>query len=176
MGSNNFFLNQDPLLFASNQYNPLNGDDFRQQMNDSYNQYKLFQQKQQKQQIDYLSELDRMMKNVSNDTIAALNNNKEYKRLNNELNNLIQTEIMDSVKWKINNNPDAVKNIERQKELIEEANTLIENEKQQSLNELNDYVKNYSNITFDEYKKIKNGEKPEIKTKKVFKKNNNTNI
>ena len=42
-------------------------------------------------------------------------------------------------------------------EMIDEAKHAIDDEQRRNINELNDYVKNYSNITFDEYKRIKNG-------------------
>lgn len=62
---------------------------------------------------------------------------------------------MSLIRNKINCNPNAVRNIERQMEILKETNSIIEDEKRRNLNELNDYIKNYSNITFDEYKKKK---------------------
>ena len=35
-------------------------------------------------------------------------------------------------------------------------------EEKQNFNELNDYMKNYSHLTFDEYRKLKNGVSNEI--------------
>ena len=43
-------------------------------------------------------------------------------------------------------------------EIIKSAKDAVDTEQRKNLNEINDYVKNYSNITFDEYRRIKNGE------------------
>lgn len=156
MASNNFFLNNDPLLYHSNYGR--NYDD--NTLNDMVNQFKLMQQQQQPQQnyqqYDHLGELDRLMKNVNPNTIVLLADNAEYQKLSQDLTSLIQNELMSSIRWKINGNQEAIKNIQRQMELINNANKTLEDEQRQNLNELNDYVKNYSNITFEEYKKIKN--------------------
>ena len=155
MASNNFFLNNDPLLFHSN-----NRQFDDSSYNDIVNQFKLMQQQQQPQvihnQYDYLGELDRLIKTVNPNAIALLNDNEEYNRLSSDLTTLIQSELMSSIKWKINDNQEAIKNIQRQTEIINSASKKLEEEQRQNLNELNDYVKNYSNITFEEYKKIKN--------------------
>lgn len=156
MASNNFFLNNDPLLYHSN-YGKQYDDNT---MNDIINQFKLMQQQQQTQQnyqqYDHLGELDRLMKTVNPNAIALLSENEEYQKLNRDLTTLIQNELMSSIRWKINGNQEAIKNIQRQTEIINSTNKTLEDEQRQNLNELNDYVKNYSNITFEEYKKIKN--------------------
>ena len=65
---------------------------------------------------------------------------------------------MSSIKWHINSNPTASKNIEQQIVIIKATKDSVDAEQRKNLNEINDYVKNYSNITFDEYRRIKNGE------------------
>lgn len=160
--ANNFFLSQDPLLFQ-NPYsrNSLNEEETRKQFLETMNQYRNIQQKDNiiPSIKDYLGELDNLTKNLNKNILNTLNQDEEYKKLNYELTTLIQTEIMSNIKWKINTNQDAIKNIERQTEIINKANQRLDEEQRQSLNELNDYVKNYSNITFDEYRKIKNNNK-----------------
>lgn len=164
---NNFFLNQDPLLFKntySSPYEPENDSQIRQQLNDAFLQYRNLQQQSTQPPIkDFLGELDTSLKNLNESTINILNSDEEYQRLNSELQSLIQQEIMSSVKWKINNNSSAVKNIQRQNEIIQRVNKTVEAEERKNLSELNDYVKNYSNITFEEYKRIKNSNNDESK-------------
>lgn len=152
MASNNFYLNSDPLLFSSQQYR--NEDNFNNMMT----QYQMMQQQMNKQQFiqrDYVDELDKMLKSTDQSCISALNSNAEYQKLNMELQAMIQNEIMSLIKSKLNCNQNAVRNIERQIEILKETNSIVEDEKRKNLNELNDYIKNYSNITFDEYKKKK---------------------
>lgn len=167
---NNFFLNQDPLLFKSTYSSPYesnaNDQQLRQQLNDALIQYQALQQKQNMPQVqskDYLGELDISLKNLNESTVEFLNSDEEYKKLSADLQSLIQQEIINSVKWKINNNATAIKNIQRQNEIIAQVNKTVEAEERKNLSELNDYVKNYSNITFDEYKRIKNNNSDENK-------------
>lgn len=160
--ANNFFLSQDPLLFQ-NPYSRglLSDDEARKQFQDTLNQYRDMQKRQIDMQSanngrDYVGELETLMKSLNASVIEELSNNDEYNKLNTELTNMIQNELMANIKWRVNSNQEAIKNIEMQSEIIKKVNKRVEDEQRQSLNELNDYVKNYSNITFDEYKKIKN--------------------
>lgn len=160
--ANNFFLNQDPLLLQ-NSYPSNFGDDaaFKKQMNDAMLQYKMLQQQRQSVDLgatDYIGNLDSLMKTLSGAEETVLQENVEYQKLNKELTDMIQKELIASIKWHINSNPAATKNIERQMEIIKSAKDAVDTEQRKNLNEINDYVKNYSNITFDEYRRIKNGE------------------
>lgn len=160
--ANNFFLNQDPLLFQ-NSYPSNFSDDtsFKKQMNDAMLQYKMLQQQRQTVDLgatDYIGDLDSLLKTLSSAEEAALKDNAEYQKLNADLTNMIQKELMSSIKWHINSNPTASKNIEQQIVIIKATKDSVDAEQRKNLNEINDYVKNYSNITFDEYRRIKNGE------------------
>lgn len=172
--ANNFFLTQDPLLYQSpysKQFQPVPADDgqLRKQLDDAYMRYKEAQERTANSGLsnDYLGDLDNSMKGLSEDAVKALEENEEYVGLNNKLQGIVQAEIMSSIKWKINSNPVAVRIIQRQKEIAEETLKAIREEEKKSMNELNDYVKNYSNMTFDEYKQTK------AKVKKNNSKKNN---
>jgi hypothetical protein len=110
------------------------------------------------QQKDWIGELDKMMKNLDNTTVEQLNNNQEFVSLNNQLQSMIQGEIMGLVKLKLNNYPTVGDNVKKQIEIIEDTEKKIKKVEKQNMNELNDYIQNYSNLTFDEYKKLKNKE------------------
>lgn len=156
--ANNFFLNQDPLLY--NGRSPQNDEEMRRQLNDAIAQYQQLQQRQQQNQpsnADYLTELDGIVSGISDDVKERLGNDKEYCRLNGELQAIINREIIWSIKGRINSNQDAVRNMLRQKEIIRNVKDECDDEQRRNISELNDYVKNYSDITFDEYKKIKEG-------------------
>ena len=120
---NNFVFSQDPLLFQSflpNQQNNFqDGVDLRQQYETMMAQYQSLQQKNTPQPTkDYIGELDNMTKDIDPDIIEKLTNDTEYNRINSELQFLIQEEMLKSVKWKINNNPDAVSKIDKLKNII----------------------------------------------------------
>ena len=97
-----------------------------------------------------------MTREMDQDIIEKLSKDADYTRINAELQYLIQEEMLRSVRWKINNNPDAVSKIDKMKEIINTAKKEKNDENNRNLMELNDYIKNYSDLTFDEYKRLKN--------------------
>lgn len=159
---NNFVFSQDPLLFQSvlpkqsNIYQ--DGNELKQQYDAITAQYQAMQQKMQQQtpSKDYLGELDTLTRDIDQDVADKLSNDLEYNQINAELQYLIQEEMLKSVRWKINNNPTAVSKIEKLRELILLAKREKNDENNRNMMELNEYIKNYSDLTFDEYKKLKN--------------------
>lgn len=156
----NFGFGQDPLLFQNmvpKQNNYQEGNDLKQQYDAVITQYQALQQKiPQTPTKDYLGELDSITRDMDQDIIEKLSNDADYTRINAELQYLIQEEMLRSVRWKINNNPDAVAKIDKMKEIINMAKKEKNDENNRNLMELNDYIKNYSDLTFDEYKRLKN--------------------
>lgn len=148
--ANNFFLNNDPLLYSS-LYQPQQQKE--DNMEDIMNKYRILQQQQSAQ--DYVGKLDEMRKGLDESVITRLAANAEFQKLNAELEDIIRGEMLSTIKARVNMNQTAVKNIEQQIQIIKGVGSQLETEQRQSLNEINDYIKNYSNITFDEYKKIK---------------------
>jgi hypothetical protein len=160
-----FYHNDDPLLHQTmfqssmvNQQNQVNLSDAYAQM---YKQQLMMEMQQQQQQNvirDWVGELDNAMKNLDVSTIELLNNDNDFSSLNVQLQTLVQKELMDLVKVKINSNNSAVENIKKQMEIMKNTAQKVKDEEKQNFNDLNDYLKNYSHLTFDEYRKIKNGE------------------
>ena len=74
---------------------------------------------------------------------------------------------MTSIKWRLNSNPSVVRIVQRQKELIDETNREIAEEEKRNMNELNDYMKNYSDMTFNEYKQVKQKARKNNKKKEI---------
>lgn len=160
---NNFVFSQDPLLYASltNRQNPQAEYDMKRQLDEAMAQYQALQtqpipQKQQ-QQKDYLGEIDEIVRGLDNDTITMLNADVEYLKINDELQKMMQEEMMRSIKWKINSNPDAIHKMERMKELIQNVKKTKDDENRKVMADINDYITNYSDLTFDEYKQLKYG-------------------
>ena len=148
---NNFFLNQpDPLL--------QNG------MYESIPQSILFQQAQS-QIKDTVSELDDALKSLSTSTLERLTQDPKFTALNAEFQNVVQQELLFLVRNKLNTNPKIQSNIREQLSIIDETKRSIEREKEASINEMNDYMNNYAHLTFDEYRRMKNGEPLDKKRK-----------
>lgn len=148
---NNIFLPNDPLLYNHN--TQLMQQEMQQKMEQKYNDYLM----RSMQSIpDKLSDLDNKIKSLSEQTLELLLEDSEYIELKDTLQLTIQNELMSLIKQKINTNPDAIKNIDRQLSIIKTIETKVNDDERKNLSELNDYLKNYSNMTFDEYKKLKN--------------------
>ena len=145
MSLNNFFLNQpDPLLqngMYENIPNPI-----------------LLQQIQPQQFKDNVKELDDALKSLSPSMVERLSQDSKFSVLNAEFQNIVQQELLLLVRNKLNMNPKIQNNIQEQLSIIEETKRNIEKEKESSINEMNDYMNNYAHLTFDEYRRMKNGE------------------
>lgn len=140
---NNIFLNNDPLLNQPIQY-------------PQYNPYQMDQS--QIMPKDWLGELDKTIKSLDATIVEQLNANEEFVSLHSNIQNTIQEEIMNLVKNKLNMSYPIIENVKRQLSIIKDVSNKTKEVERQSMSELSDYMKNYSHLTFDEYKKIKHGE------------------
>ena len=148
---NNFFLNQpDPLLQSG--------------MYENIPQSILYQQVQS-QIKDNIGELDEALKTLSPSTLERLTQDAKFTALNAEFQSVVQQELLSVVRNKLNMNPKIQNNIREQLSIIEETKRSIEKEKEASINEMNDYMNNYAHLTFDEYRRMKNGESLDKKKK-----------
>ena len=160
---NNFVFSQDPLLYTSlmARQNPQNEAELRQQLNEAIVQYQAMNQPPQAPQTqpltekDYLGEIDRMVGELDEDVVLSLTADAEYLKLQDDLQKMIQEEMLRSIRWKINSNPKAISKMERLKELIVIAKKNKTDEDRRIMADINDYVKNYSDLTFEEYKQLK---------------------
>lgn len=161
---NNFVFSQDPLLYTSlmARQNPQNEAELRQQLNEAIIQYQAMNQPTQPQaqpqvEKDYLGEVDKMVSELDEDIVLILSADAEYLKLQDDLQKMIQEEMMRSIRWKINSNPKAISKMDRLKELIVAAKKNKSDEDRRIMADINDYVKNYSDLTFEEYKQLKYG-------------------
>jgi hypothetical protein len=157
---NNFVFSQDPLLYSTTipQHQPTDMD-IKRQLDTVMAQYQAMQQKppvQQEYTEDYIGDLDNLIKNLDQTTSQMISSNEEFMMLNNDIQIAIQTEIMNNVKSKLNSNPEIISKVKRLKNIIKDVKEQQDNENRKSMNELNDYIKNYSDMTFNEYKQLKN--------------------
>jgi hypothetical protein len=141
--------------------NPQNEAEIRQQLNDALIQYQTLNQPPQQPQIqndkDYLGEIDKMLGELDEDVALTLSADAEYLKLQDDLQKMIQEEMLKSIRWKINSNPKAINKMDRIKELIAVAKKNKTDEDRRIMADINDYVKNYSDLTFEEYKQLKYG-------------------
>ena len=144
----NNFVFGDPLLYR--QIVPQNNE-LRQQLDNMNTQYNQLQSTR-----DYLGELDGMVKGLDSDILSMLQSDETFVKYNSQIQQRIQDEILNTVKWRINNDPGIISAVESLKTIIENTRKQKEENNRQNINEINDYIQNYSDMTFSEYKKLKN--------------------
>lgn len=157
---NNFvFGSTDPLLYNTivpkgQEYMP--ESDIKRQLDNVMQQYQQLQQnKQDVPSKDWIGEFDRSLKNLDTDVANALMEDEEFTQLNNMVQQDIQNEIMTSIKWKLNSKQDTIQRVRRMMDIIDAYNKDKANEDKKNLAELTDYIQNYSDMTFNEYKQMK---------------------
>jgi predicted RND superfamily exporter protein len=82
---------------------------------------------------------------------------EEFVQLNTIVQQDIQNEIMSTIKWKLNSKQETIQRVQRMMDIIENHNRTKENEDKKNIAEIADYIQNYSDMTFNEYKKLKEG-------------------
>lgn len=160
---NNFVFSQDPLLYTTMSSKQLPQVDYemKRQLDEAMAQYQAMASGQNLNGVhknvvkDYLGEIDEIIRGLDGEVIALLGSDEEYLRINEELQQMIQEEMMKSVKMKINSNSDAVSKMGRLKEIIVGAKKQKAEEDRRVMADINDYIKNFSDLTFDEYKELK---------------------
>jgi hypothetical protein len=145
---NNFFLNQPDPLLHNGMYENIPNPILLQQI----------QQQQQQQLKDNIGELDEALKSLTPSMVDRLSQDQKFSELNTEFQTIVQQELLLLVRNKLNMNPKIQNNVKEQLGIIEETKRNIEKEKEASINEMNDYMNNYAHLTFDEYRRMKNGE------------------
>lgn len=97
---------------------------------------------------DFYAILQKEMEGLSEVEIAELSKFKPYIEANNKLGILVQAELLNLVKRQINANPEVIKNV------IDSVKA-YKKERDKEMNDFQDYIKNFSDITYKEYKQLK---------------------
>jgi hypothetical protein len=156
---NNFvFGTTDPLLYSNivprQEYTE---PDIKKQLDTVMMQYQQMQQNRQQEssQKDWIGDFDNALKSLDVDVAEALSTDQEFTQLNAMMQQDIQNEIMISIKWKLNNKQEIVQRVKRMMDIIDNYNRTKANEDRKNLSEIADYIQNYSDMTFNDYKKLK---------------------
>jgi hypothetical protein len=160
---NNFvFGSTDPLLYSNimprQEYTE---PDIKRQLDTVMQQYQQLQQTRQSEpaQKDWVGDFDNTLKSLDIDVAEALGNDQEFSQLNAMMQQDIQNEIMTTIKWKLNSRQETVQRVKRMMDIIDNYNRSKANEDKKNLSEIADYIQNYSDMTFNDYKKLKEANK-----------------
>ena len=159
---NNFvFGTADPLLYnnmMSKSSEPIYvpETDIKRQLDNVMQHYQQLQQsKSDAPTRDWVGDFDKTLKNLDPEVAEAIANDQEFAQLNALTQQDIQIEIMSSIKWKLNNRSECVNRVKRMLDIIDYYSKNKANEDKKNIAELTDYIQNYSDMTFNEYKKMK---------------------
>lgn len=147
----------DPLLMHRDMVQPVMETNFSHQ---------IIQPLYSQMSDDYIDELQRALNDVDEQCRERLMTNAEYVSLSNDMQNVIQNEMLNVIKLKLNTNSNVVSNVKRQIDIIKSTMNDVKMQRENDLNELNDYIKNYSSLTFDEYRELKHGDNKKIEITK----------
>lgn len=157
---NNFVFGADPLLYSNitpkgqETYMPEN--DVKRQLDSVMQHYQQLQQTKGETPVkDWIGDFDKTLKSLDEGVANALMEDQEFVQLNNIVQQDIQNEIMLSIKWKLNNKQDTVQRVKRMIDIIDNYNREKVNEDKKQMAEISDYLQNYSDMTFNEYKQLK---------------------
>ena len=157
---NNFvFGSTDPLLYGSmmpkQEY--VSEPDIKRQLDVITQQYQQLQQSKASEtpQHDWIGDFDKTLKELEPELVETISMDQEFVQLNALVQQDIQTEIMSSIKWRLNGNSNVTQRVKRLMDIITYYKQNKVNEDKKNISELNDYIQNYSDMTFNEYKKIK---------------------
>lgn len=118
-------------------------------MNNFYiNQDQSLFQQYQNLTTDFYALLQKEMEGLNEIEINELSKFQPYVEANTKLGVLVQSELLNLVKRQINANPEVIKNV------IESVKQ-YKKERDKEMNDFQDYIKNYSDITYKEYKELK---------------------
>ena len=158
---NNFvFGTSDPLLYntlptRNQEYGEV---DIKRQLDSVMQQYQQLQQSKQNEvptQKDWLGDFDKTLKELDPSVVEVLSNDQEFTQLNAIVQQDIQNELMITIKWKLNNKQETVQRVKRMMDIIDHYNREKTNEDKKNIAEISDYIQNYSDMTFNEYKQLK---------------------
>lgn len=157
---NNFvFGSTDPLLYGSmmpkQEY--VSEPDIKRQLDVITQQYQQLQQSKASEtpQHDWIGDFDKTLKELEPELVETISMDQEFVQLNALVQQDIQTEIMSSIKWRLNGNSNVTQRVKRLMDIITYYKQNKVNEDKKNISELNDYIQNYSDMTFNEYKKMK---------------------
>jgi hypothetical protein len=156
---NNFVFGSDPLLYSNSipRQEYITEPDIKRQLDVLTQQYQQLQQSKTTEvvQHDWLGEFDKTLKELEPDIAEVISADQEFVQLNTLIQQDIQSEIMSTIKWRINNKSEVTQRIKRLMDIITYYKQNKVNEDKKNISELNDYIQNYSDMTFNEYKKMK---------------------
>lgn len=161
---NNFvFGSTDPLLYGSmmpkQEY--VSEPDIKRQLDVITQQYQQLQQSKASEtpQHDWIGDFDKTLKELEPELVETISMDQEFVQLNALVQQDIQTEIMSSIKWRLNGNSNVTQRVKRLMDIITYYKQNKVNEDKKNISELNDYIQNYSDMTFNEYKQLKYAKK-----------------
>lgn len=144
----------DPLLDYGKFAKELETNIARQQ--EYLNKFRNVQQQQEQPNYkDYYLDLEQSYEGLNADDVNNMLQDAEFATLNNTLTNMINQETLKLVRVNLNKNQEAVNIINAMVKKVNEYKSSKAQITDNMMREMNDYLTNYSDISFKQYKELK---------------------
>lgn len=168
---NNIFLGSDPLLGSSTYQAPNFDERIAQlkQMQDDLEKQKQMMSHPQNVQAQSKSpvwdEIDKVTSDLSDRDFSYISENEEFQKSNNAIMAILHREYMRVMRPIVEGTKDGKEALENHLQLVKKLKKESERESSRNMDLFNEYTENYSDMTFDDFMKMKR-EKSKAKTTK----------
>lgn len=147
---NNIFLGNDPLL---------TNKDYISRLEQELSQQKSLYNKMNEQYapIDYYGKMEEAFSKLSPQEQAEINNDEEYVHYMTLLNGFISQETINMIRNTLNTSERSKNVLKCLVEAIDKFHLRKTDENTRMINDFQDYMSNYSNMTYSDYLEMKKG-------------------
>lgn len=110
-------------------------------------------------------EIDRIVSSLSSQEAAYLNSSDEFMENSTAIQELVNAEILAIVRARIEQSDEGHAILERQLAFVKKASRAAKEQQAQRDALLNEYMTQYSDMTFNEFMEMKNGKRPKKQQK-----------
>lgn len=153
MGGNQFFLGNS----GSNQFDPANIENQLRLLKDYENRLKSIGEEREPE-ISIWSTIDSEISTLTEEQKTKLLEDEEYSKIYQELQNLVQGELLNLVRAKIEKTPHGQELLKKQLELTKKLKSNIVNETNQEMElfrKFKEFSKNNPDVTYEQFLKSK---------------------
>lgn len=140
--------------------NTYNSEEISTKIEDLYRRRKAMEEQanhpvaQQRQQSNIFNELENEFEGLTDEQKMSIYSDEDYQKAELEFSQLMQAEIIAFIRPRLLNNDRAVRLLNDQKDTVRLLKRKFAADSQKRLDEFKEYTEKYSDLTFEEYKKV----------------------
>lgn len=153
-------MNYDPLLASQPQYALPQLEEEQKKINEKLEQLKRNRiQPVQQQQAPVWDEIDSIVAGMSDQELDMMNSNEEYRESSAAVQAILQREYLRIMRPIVENTKDGKDALDKHLTLIKRLRKSAKEAVNRKYSLMDEYLERYSNMSFDEFMKMKRGEK-----------------